>query len=94
MGGTDRLATVKVQIDPDALKTVIEQGRLTKFLDVFPALVAGQIKAQIVEQMVAEGSFEFGEFGFLIDDFGNDPPRPRPWADVGVPASTLVRYQY
>ena len=87
-----RLATVKVEINPEALKTVIEQGRLTKFLDVFPSLVAGHMKAQIVEQMVAGGSLEGVAFGYFIEDFGNDGPWP--WADVGIPASTLLRYQY
>lgn len=92
MDRKNKLATVKVHIDPEALKMVIEQGRLTKFLDVFPSLVAGHMKAQIVEQMVKEGAFESVAFGYFIEDFGNDGPWP--WADVGVPASTLLRYQY
>jgi hypothetical protein len=88
------LVTLRVDIDPEALKQVVEEGRLTKFVDAFPGLLAGHIKAQIVEQLAA-GQFSIVFEGrYLRDDFGNDGDGPLPWADVGLPGSRLHQLGY
>ena len=94
MNEREILATVELVIEPEALKQVIEAGRLTKFVDAFPALAAGHIKAQIVEQLAA-GKFAIAFEGrYLRDDFGNDGDGPLPWADVGLPVSRLHKLGY
>jgi len=68
------LATLKVDIEPEVLKRVVKEGRLSEFVNTFPALAAGHIKAQIVEQL-ATGKFA-GVVIHYDDEFGTHPPRP------------------
>jgi hypothetical protein len=86
--------SLRVDIEPEGLKRVVEQGRLMEFVDAFSTLAAGQIKAQVVEQLAAAG-VGLQEAGqgigivayFDIDDpyyTGPKPwPGPWPWLDVG-----------
>lgn len=82
--------TLKVDIEPEALKRVVEEGRLSDFVNAFPALAAGHIKAQIVEQL-AKGEGVRMEIGYLVDDdedFGTAPGPPPPFIDtVPLPES-------
>lgn len=81
--------TLKVDIDREALKRVVEEGRLSDFVNAFPALAAGHIKAQIVEQLAKREGVSF-EIGYVIDDdddFGTGP-QPMPFIDtVPLPES-------
>jgi len=80
--------TLKVNIEPEALKRVVEEGRLSDFVNAFPALAAGHIKAQIVEQL-AKGKDVSMEIGYVIDDDDFYPgPQPMPYIDtVPLPES-------
>jgi hypothetical protein len=77
------LATITLEIDPAVLKRVVEAGKVTEFLDAMPALVAGNIKAQIVEHLVSGSA---GKAIFTFDDDFGTGPHPWPWLDVGIPA--------
>lgn len=77
--------TLKVEIDPEGLKRVVEQGRLLEFVDTFSNLAAGHIKVQLVEQL-AEAAVGLAESGkgisfaiaFDVDDPYGTPPKPWP----------------
>ena len=77
--------TLKVDIDPDGLKRVVEQGRLLEFVDSFSTLAAGHIKVQVVEELARTGVglTEAGAgiaiaIGFDVDDPYGTPPKPWP----------------
>ena len=83
------LATLKLEVEPEVFKRVVEEGRLSEFVDTFPALAAGHMKAQIVEQL-ATG--ELGEILIRYDDEFGTGPRPLPVIDtVPLPESRLRR---
>ena len=69
------LVTLKVNIEPEGLKRIIKEGRLSEFVSTLPSMAAGHIKGQIVEQ-IAKG--EFGEVTIHYDDDYGTPPQPRP----------------
>jgi hypothetical protein len=93
MGEQQALVTVSVNIHPDALKQVVEEGRLIKFVDAFPGLLAGHVKAQIVEQL-AKGQFSIAyDSTYFTEEYGNDGDG-WPWLDVGTPGSRLVQLGY
>ena len=81
------LATLKLEIDPEVLKRVVEEGRLSEFVATFPALAAGHMMAQIVEQLAA------GEVGLTVIRYSDEfltGPRPQPFIDtVPLPESRL-----
>lgn len=88
--------TLKVDIEPEALKRVVEEGRLMEFVEAFSTLAAGQIKGKIVDQLTkagagvarAGGGMAFA-MGYDIDDpYITGPPGPWPW-----PPHTLLTYQ-
>ena len=84
------IATLKLTVDPDALREIISSGRLLEFATTAAAQAATQINAQLV-QHVAEGalkqeslkgglSVEFSYRSVIIDGepgFGTHPPGPR-----------------
>ena len=71
--------TLEVNIDPEALRRVVKEGRLNEFVSVFTALAAGHMKAQIVEQL-AKGEFGRIMIPFDIDEpYGTGPWPPWPW---------------
>jgi hypothetical protein len=85
--------TLKVEIDPEGLKRVVEQGRLLEFVDTFSNLAAGHIKVQLVEQL-AEAAVGLAESGkgisfaiaFDVDDPYGTPPKPwpGPWPHLSL----------
>jgi hypothetical protein len=88
------LVTLKVDIDPEELKRVVEEGRLSEFINTFPTLAAGHIKGQIVEQMV-KGKEVSIKIDFVREgnEFGTWPwPKPFPFIDtVPLPERGLRR---
>lgn len=69
---------VSVQIDAEAVQQLAKEGRLSEFVDTFPALLAGHLKNDIVNQLVSGGAIGFN-VGFMIDDdYGTLPPKPWP----------------
>jgi hypothetical protein len=87
--GKKKLITVTVEIDQNALKEVIADGRLTNFLNTFPTQVAGHIKGQIVEGL-ATG--KFGKIGLDYDDldFWSFPIPPRPWPFMDISPTSML----
>jgi hypothetical protein len=88
--------TLKVDIDIEGLKRVVEQGRLLEFVDTFSNLAAGHIKVQLVEQLAeaAVGLAEAGKgisiaIGFDVDDPYGTPPKPWPWPGFRLSASQV-----
>ncbi len=84
------LVTLKVDFNPEELKRVVEEGRLSEFVNTFPTLAAGHIKGQIVEQMVKGKEVSF-KIGFVREDneFLTGPwPKPLPFIDT-VPLPEL-----
>ena len=78
--------TLKVDIEPNGLKRVVEEGRLMEFVSAFSTLAAEHIKGQIVEQLAEAGVGlkNAGEgismvIGFDIDDPYGTGPKPWPW---------------
>lgn len=78
--------TLKVEIDHNALKKLVEAGRLMEFVTVFPSLASQHIRAQVVDQvaLAAVGSRDAHKnisiaIGFDIDDEFGTPPKPGPW---------------
>jgi len=84
----------KVDIEPEGLKRVVEEGRLMEFVGAFSTLAAEHIKSQIVEQLAQAGVglAKAGEgisiaIGFDVDGpYGTEPkpwPSPRrPWVAI------------
>lgn len=80
--------TLKVDIEPEGLKRVVEEGRLMEFVGAFSTLAAEHIKGQIVEQLAEAGVglAKAGEgisiaIGFDVNDpfyVGPKPPWPLP----------------
>jgi hypothetical protein len=79
------LANLKVEIEPEGLKQLVEEGRLVEFVDTFSLLAAGAIRAQIVDQVAKAGVGKGIEItiGFHREDgeFGTGGPwkPPKGW---------------
>jgi len=78
--------TLKVDIEPEGLKRVVEEGRLMEFVGAFSTLAAEHIKSHIVEQLseAGVGLTEVGKgisivIGFDVDDPYATGPKPWPW---------------
>ncbi len=78
--------TLSVEIEPEGLKRVVEEGRLMEFIDAFSTLAAAHIKVDIVEKLaksgvgLAEVGGAFGiSAGFDIDEPYGNKPWPWPW---------------
>ena len=78
--------TLRVDVEPEGLKRVVEQGRLLEFVEAFSTLAAGHIKVQLVEHLAAAGTgaIQAGKgidiaIGFDVDDPYGTPPKPWPW---------------
>jgi hypothetical protein len=77
---------LKVTIDPEGLRRVVDQGRLLEFANTFSTLAAAHIKVQLVEQL-AKGAVGLAELEgglvvnvwFDVDDPYGTPPKPWPW---------------
>jgi hypothetical protein len=75
-----------LEMDPDGLKKVVEEGRLLEFVNTLAANAAGRIKIEVVDQLTKAGvgATKVGaglniSFGFDIDDkYGTRPPHPHP----------------
>jgi len=78
--------TLKVEIEPERLKRVVEEGRLIEFVDAFSTLASEHIKVKLVDEMARAG-VGLAEpdkglsiaVGFYIDDPYGTPPKPWPW---------------
>jgi len=78
--------TIKVDIEYEGLKRVVEEGRLMEFVNAFSTLASEHIKVQVVEQLARAGVGlqKLGEsvsisIGFDVDDPYGTPPKPWPW---------------
>jgi hypothetical protein len=90
--------TLKVDIEPEGLKRVVEQGRLLEFVDAFSTLAAGHIRVQLVEQLARAGvglaeagrGMDFA-IGFDVDDpYRTGPkPWPGPWPGLRLSISQI-----
>jgi hypothetical protein len=82
--GRKEIAKLTLTVEPEALKAVIEQGRLLEFANRAAAEAAAQINAQIVDSVAAMavggasgGASASAAFIFDGGDFGTVPPRPK-----------------
>lgn len=83
MNGRPRApVTLKVEVDPEALKRLTEEGRLCDFVAAFPALAAGHIKGQIVEALAKGGRVDFSVAYVIEDDDFGTGPQPLPFIDT------------
>jgi len=77
------IAKLTLAVEPEALKAIIEQGRLLEFASVAAAEAAAQISSQIVDSVAAMavggGTGGGASAAFIFDggDFGTVPPRPK-----------------
>ncbi len=86
----DELGRLSYEISPEALKTIVESGRVLEFANTVAASAASEIHAQIVDQIsraaiggsagagISVGSvnvFEGGDFGTVPK--GPKGPRPK-----------------
>jgi hypothetical protein len=81
-----------LNIDPEALRSIIGSGRLLELADTLSKEAAAQISAQLVEQVAGaalkpEGLKTGASVGvtYIFDggDFGTRPPRPH-WGVVQI----------
>jgi hypothetical protein len=85
-------ATVTVEIQPDALKHIVEQGRLLEFTETFSALAAQELKAQLLEHLAKAGvgltqageATHLGIHFDINDDFGVVPHHHWPWGQMNL----------
>lgn len=98
--------TLKVDIEPEGLRRVVEEGRLMEFVNVFSTLAGEHIKVQLVEELAKAGAglVKPGEgvsiaIGFDTDDpYGTGPkpwpwPRPWPWPELLKEMRLIVRQE-
>lgn len=76
------VARFTLDVDPQALKHIIADGRLMEFASALADHAAAQISAQLVEQVagMAIGGTRAGvtaSFVLEAGDFGTVPPRPK-----------------
>ena len=91
--GENANVTVTVKVEPKGLKRIKEEGKLVAFVDALPLMMAGSIKAAVVEKL-AEGELAGAsvDFGYVIDDFSTGPkpgPWPGPWENLDVAFTML-----
>lgn len=86
--------TLKVDIEPEGLKQVVEEGRLLEFVDALSTLASEHIQVKLVDEM-ARASVGLSEVnkgihlvvGFLPEDpYGTGP---WPWSKVMMRSSAL-----
>lgn len=76
--------TITVELDPEGLKRVVEQGRLLEFADTLSELAGDHLKVKVVEQLaeaavgVADSAHTI-QMGFELDEPYGTPPKPWPW---------------
>lgn len=80
--GYGEIGKLTLEIDPDRLKRVIEDGRLMELAATMAAEASAQISAQLVEKvagMAAGGGGGGVSASFVLEggDFGTIPPRPK-----------------
>jgi len=89
MDSSNQIATLTLNVDPHALRSIISSGKLLEFTNAVATQAAAQISAQLV-QRVAEAALEpkgieagiAAQVSYInvIDDgepgFGTRPPRP------------------
>lgn len=85
------IGKLHLEIDPEALKSIISEGRLREFTAVLASHAAAQISAQVVDavaDMAVGGGGAGVSASFVLEegDFGTVPPRPK----FGI--GSLVRY--
>jgi hypothetical protein len=82
---------LNVEIEPESLKRVVEEGRLLEFVDAFSTYASLYIKAQVVEELakagvgltkVGGGIIIAGNFD--VDDPYRTGPIPWPWPRGGL----------
>ena len=71
------MVTINVEIDPDELKDLAENGKLAAFVDSLPVMLASSVKTKLVDRMAAGGLQVSHSVAFLKDDFVI--PWPGPW---------------
>ncbi len=78
--------TLEVNIAPEGLKQVVEDGRLLEFVDVFSTLAGQHIRAQLIEELAKAGTGVTDpgggisiDVGFLLDEPYGTGPFPWPW---------------
>ena len=76
--------TLKVSVEPEGLKRIVEEGRLLEFADAFSTLAAEHIKVQLAETVLAGAAGEGLVFvvGFDPDDPYGTGPKPWPWPQL------------
>jgi hypothetical protein len=86
------IGKLTLTISPEALRSIIEGGRLLELADTVAKEAAAQISSQLIEQVAAaalkgdlakSGSGASAAFIFDGGDFGTVPPRPR-WGVVNL----------
>jgi hypothetical protein len=91
------LATLTLNIAPEALREIVAEGRLLEFTHKLATEAAAQISAQVIDHVAAaslknEGlkSVTGAQVSYIIDggDFGTHPPRPH--FGVGTIGQNLV----
>ena len=77
---------LEVQIDPEGLKRVVEEGRLFEFVEAFSNLAGQQIRGQLIEELAkaGTGATKLGgvidlKAGFYLDEPYYTGPFPWPW---------------
>lgn len=79
------VATLTLNVTPEALKTIIADGRLLEFTQKVASEAAAQISAQLVDHVASAALKQDGlksgsgaQVTYIIDggDFGTRPPRP------------------
>lgn len=86
------IGKLSLTIAPEALRSIIEGGRLLELADTIANEAAAQISAQLIDQVAASAlkgdvakSGSGASVSFIFDggDFGTVPPRPH-WGVVNL----------
>jgi hypothetical protein len=86
------IGKLSLTISPEALRSIIEGGRLLELADTIATEAAAQISAQLIDQVATSalkgdlakaGSGASVSFIFDGGDFGTVPPRPH-WGVVNL----------
>jgi hypothetical protein len=84
MDEKDALVSIKIEIEPEVLKRVIEEGRVSEFVATFPAVAAGYLKGHVVEYLATRQGATATLY-FDGDEYGAGPwpgPGPRPFIEA------------
>ena len=85
-GISNEIGKLTLEIEPEALRSIIASGRVMELADTMAKTAAAQISAQIVEQVASEALKTEGvnsvmgakaSFVFERGDFGTVPPIPK-----------------